>query len=275
MRFLLMGLGSIGKKHAFILRQSLGHEVVTVDPNPDMGADYQEVDLEKLGTFDGILDCTPPDVRAGWDIPIANRFVEKPLGKRMPAFVRPIESNKVMIGFVYRWDFLLEVFVEDLQERGVSQLLIKGGQFIQNWHTEDYLTVAHRYRGVVTDSLPHSLFVANWILGKGVHLEGFTWTDMGDLGLDVEDTAGVLLSGPAGQPVVLLANYLQTAREFSIEAVTPDCETLRWSFTAATAGTMYYRQMDLYVKMCRGEDIGSYPTLEDGVKVQEVLDAIK
>jgi len=38
-KFLVIGYGSIGKRHSSILRE-LGHTIVSVDPHPLAGADY-------------------------------------------------------------------------------------------------------------------------------------------------------------------------------------------------------------------------------------------
>ena len=59
-KFMVIGYGSIGQRHASILRE-MGHEVVTVDPhNP-------EADLKSVGDTrrpcDGVLICTPANIR--------------------------------------------------------------------------------------------------------------------------------------------------------------------------------------------------------------------
>ena len=145
--------------------------------------------------------------------------------------------------------------------------------YLQDWHKEDYREVMHRYHGVATDSLPHSIFIAKWIMGSIAH-EGSTTADVGGLDLNVEDTAGVLLSGPEGQPVVLTANYLQRDRGFSIRALTKKGKEKVWNFDPAHVSAMYYRQMDMFCSLCARKKIGRYPNLVDGQIVQGVLDVI-
>lgn len=107
-----------------------------------------------------------------------------------------------------------------------------------------------------------------------VTYQGSTHADVGDLGLGVEDVAGVLLSGPEGQPVLLSANYLQQVRSFRITAITKAGEWMTWEFAGKDAGPMYFRQMENFAKLCQGQDIGYYPNLADGVAVQKILNEV-
>ena len=249
----------------------MGHDVTTVDPDPSKGADYQSLQPDKHGSiWDGILDCTPPDVRPSWNMYIpAPRFIEKPLGNTPSAVL----AGPVQMGFCYRYAPRLAEFVSTIQAKGVARVTISGGQHLQDWHKEDYREVADRYHGVVTDSLPHSVYIARWILGE-VSYAGATAAHTGAFDLDVEDVAGVVLAGPNNEPCLLSVDYLQRPRAFYIEAVTRDGGWYRWEFSAREAEEMYTRQMQAWVRLCQGEDV-DVPDLQDGIQVQEVLDAIE
>jgi predicted dehydrogenase len=241
--FLLLGLGSIGKRHAAILR-GMGHSVTTVDTDPEAGADYQRWGSPGVSrlVYNGLLDCTPPDVRVSksYAAPIV-RFVEKPLGNitRFPIYKEPI---------------------------------IEGGQYLQDWHAEDYREVKHRYRGVVTDSLPHSIYVARWILG-GLHLEGGVGTNTEHFDIDTQDHAAALLISKTGAIVQLYVDYLMRPRQFTIKAFGIH-RRYSWEFNPAGADAMYQRQMEAFVDLCAGKLKDGYPNLEDGIAVQRILDAI-
>lgn len=274
MRFLLLGLGSIGKRHYRIL-QELGHDVTTVDPNPQVGADYQSV---PMGPMDAVLDCTQPDVRPWWLY--TNRssvFVEKPLGSmadstRISA-LHPPRSWRVQMGFCYHWASSLQRFVNIIKESDIYSLSLIGGQHLQGWHKEDYRDVAQRYKGVVTDSMPHSLYIARWILGD-LELAGSVSGKVSNLDIEVEDTAAVLLRTPKGQPCFLLADYLRDPREFWIEAVTSD-GVHSWDFEPGRdVDEMYAEQMKAFCRLAAGEMVKDYPNLEDGIAVQRLLDKI-
>lgn len=270
MRFLLLGYGSIGKRHAKILR-GMGHRVTTVDPDLASGAANGAISNTDCWDFDGVLDCTPPNARPVLELPFRYAFIEKPLGiVPQPGWPR----EPIQMGFCYRFVPSLIEFVGIIKRAGVASLYIHGGQNLQDWHKEDYRTVKERYHGVVTDSLPHSIFIARWILGD-LEYRGSTAAKSGALELDVEDTVGVALAGPNGEPCLLEANYLQRPRNFQIDAKCWDFTWRQWQFAPLKeVGPMYQRQMEAFVKLCAGEEI-DVPTLADGIAVQEILDAIE
>jgi predicted dehydrogenase len=270
MNFLLLGYGSIGKRHAAILR-GMGHNVKTVDPNPEAGANWKRYTLPTQTYWDGVLDCTPPDVRAGWATQgnFGARFVEKPLGRVMYRH----EPPPVMMGFCYHLDESLRAFVQIVKYANIHSLRIEGGQYLQDWHAEDYQDVKYRYRGVVTDSLPHSIYIARWILGE-LELMGATGGNTGRFEIDVEDHAEALLVGANGETVSLYADYLMRPRHFIIDAKAPG-RRYHWEFCAKDVDKMYQRQMEAFVKLCAGGlREGHYPDLKDGIAVQRILDEI-
>lgn len=273
MRFLLLGYGSIGSKHAHILRE-MGHEVVTVDPDPARGADYQSLPVSlTLPRLDGVLDCTPPDKRPCWSLPFQYRFVEKPLGIIPGGCVVPNNTweSFVQLGFCYHYLPSLAQFVNIIKQEPLAHLLIVGGQNLQAWHKQDYRT--RKYWGVATDSLPHSLYIARWILSDYDLLGSFTGR-FSDFKIETEDTTGVLLLSKDNVPCYCEVDYLREPRLFFIEVITNTGKRHYWEFDPAEAPLMYQRQMEAWVRLCAGDDIGDYPNLQDGIAVQWVLDEV-
>jgi len=276
MRFLLLGRGSIGSRHESILR-AMGHEVVTVDPDPARGADYQNTHGMACNGFVGVLDCTPPNVRAGWVVNNMYRFVEKPLGT-IPGteFYRGtkgylLQAGTVQLGFCYHYLPSLAAFVNIIKAQPLAHLLIVGGANLQSWHKQDYRT--RKYWGVVADSLPHTLYIARWILGD-CKLVGSCIGRFSDLEIETEDTAGVLLQSSQGVPCYCEVDYLREPRLFCIEAIASTGRRHYWEFDPAEAPEMYQRQMEAWVGLCASEDIGVYPDLQDGIAVQEILNEV-
>lgn len=285
MRFLLLGLGSIGSRHCRILRE-MGHTVVTVDPNPAKYADYQGFSkLEDIpvdegvlqwsrSEFDGVMDCTPPDVRDGWNTKATHRFVEKPLGHiRVTAtgeWTRSILVDPIMLGFCYRWNQRLANFVCLINRHQIYHLSLVGGVALQSWHKEDYRT--RKYWGVVLDSLPHSFYIARWMLGE-LELVGSVIGKQSDLEIDTEDSAAALLKSADGVLCYCYADYLRQPGQFRIEAVTSG-GVYHWEFNSTEADEMYWRQMQAWVNVCRGDLAAGYPNLEDGLAVQGLLDGV-
>jgi predicted dehydrogenase len=269
MNFLLLGLGPIGKRHTSILR-AMGHDVTTVDPDKSMEADF--LNWRQSGIqWDGILDCTPPNVRAAWRVRdlCKAHFVEKPLGTALYRH----EPPPIMMGFNYHWDQSLREFVQIVKGANIHRLEITGGQYLQDWHAEDYQEIKHRYRGVVTDSMPHSIYIAHWILDGFLMFGGCTKGNTSHFDIDVDDFACVLLRCRRAA-CYLYADYLMQPRRFSIDAYAVR-RHYHWEFCAADVDAMYQRQMEAFVKLCAGEiREGSYPDLRDGIAVQRVLNAI-
>jgi len=274
MRFLLLGYGSIGTKHAGILRK-LGHGVVTVDPDPARGADFQrKIIWWKDDSFDGVLDCTPPNERPVWSWSYTYSFVEKPLGviPERQYIALGLERRVIQMGFCYHYLPSLAAFVNTIKAQPLAHLLIVGGANLQSWHKQDYRT--RKYWGVATDSLPHSLYIARWILGD-CELVGSCTGRFSDLEIETEDTAGALLqSSSQGVPCYVEVDYLRDPRLFYIEAITNTGKRHYWEFDPAEAPEMYRLQMQAWVGLCAGEDIGVYPDLADGIAVQEILDKV-
>lgn len=286
MNFLLFGYGSIGKKHTAILR-NLGHTVITVDPDPTARANYQSWNNRGMAAhlvssgkhltvtedaFDGVLDCTPVNVRCGHRANTGRAlFCEKPLGDVPSPYYKPVQ-----VGFCYHYAPGLSDFVKFVQESTIYSLAIIGGQWLPDWSATDYRQRYHGIPGqggVILDSLPHSLYIARWILGE-LNLVGSVTGKLSDLEIETEDTAAVLLESENGTPCYLLADYLRQPRAFWIEAVCSD-GWRRWEFYAKDAQWMYERQMQNLVALCNGGLMGVYPNLADGVAVEGVLDAIK
>ena len=290
MNFLLFGYGSIGHRHAGILRD-MGHEVTTIDPDPVTGADYQSIDYLSpnrtidghaaeikniISQFDAVLDCTPPDVRAGWTVPARARFIEKPLGENTHPTCPVTEPT--MMGFCYRYAPYLVDFINSFQGERIYSVSIVGGQWLPDWHPgEDYRERDHGTPGrggVVLDSLPHSLYVARWMLGD-LDLVGAVKGHLSELELETEDVAAVLLrSRGVGVPCYLLADYLRQPRRFYITVVHSG-GTSQWEFAPKEADQMYRRQMQVFCDMCAGKrHLDEYPTLRDGIAVQWLLDQV-
>jgi len=283
MRFLLLGYGSIGHRHAAILRE-LGHTVTTVDPDPAAGADYQS--LAKMTyaidpyEINGALICTPPDVRQDVILKVNGHtcvdcwFIEKPFGHFGQYVLEQFEEEKLQVGFCYHFDSSLAAFVDIIKAQGVAHLLIVGGQHLQDWHAQDYRQLKHRYHGTVTDSMPHSVYVARWILGE-LEFVGAVTGRLGGFDLDAEDTAAVLLRGPGGEPCYVQTDYLRRPRQFRVEAITRDGGWYQWEFSTKDVDTMYRRQMETFCLVCSGDRAAGYPDLADGVAVQRILDKAK
>ena len=285
MHFLCIGYGSIGKRHSAILRE-LGHTIVSVDPNPQAGSDYYwsgdmllsheddklMCDRFSLPKIDGVIDATPPDIRAGWKIHGIPHFVEKPLGNPHPK----TSDAPVQMGFCYHWLPSLQQFIEQLADVRIYSFMAVSGHDLRQWHEEDYRLRYHgdsQAGGVINDCLPHSLYLVRRIFGD-IEIVGCVSGRLSGLEISSLDTVALLLRSQWGTPIFVMEDYLRSPRETYCEAVTSD-GTLRWEFDAKEAPQMYQRQMEVFVEICQNKRQYGFPGLRDGVAVQQILDQIK
>lgn len=275
MRFLCLGYGSIGHTHTELLR-AMGHTVITLDLfSPD--ADEKQIEKTTVRHFDGALVCLHPKDRDGvvgdilharWDI--GCWFIEKP--------VTPLYGVlEAMTGFCYRWVDGLESFRDSLARRRVYSLSLVAGAELAKWHQDtDY---RHRYHGtpgvggVINDSLPHSLYVARWLLGE-LEVVGSVSGRLSGLDIQTEDTAAVLLQSSMGIPCYVLVDYMRDPGGFHIQAVTSE-GLLSWIFSATSIPAMYKRQMAIFCERAAGRLQYGFPTLEDGLVVNRMCDAVR
>jgi predicted dehydrogenase len=196
-------------------------------------------------------------------------FVEKPMGNF------PNDGN-VMVGFSYRWDGALARFVESLRTYRVFSLSIVAGQDLRYWHEGDYRMRYHGTPGpggIINDSLPHSLYVARWILGDLEHVGSVTGKLSG-LELQTEDTAMALFRSKTGVPCHVLVDYLRRPRTFRIEAVTT-AGVLIWEFDPVSADAMYRQQMEVFCEVAAGKRRYGFPDWHDGKAVEALLDKVR
>lgn len=274
--FLVIGYGSIGKKHSSILRE-LGHDVVTVDRNPNAGADaihYPSVEYQP----DGILLCThPPRDKAMSIVPSMLTdppcwFVEKPVGSE----ARLLSSDRTMVGLCYRWDSWMIDFLTALLPSRIYSVNVSAGHWLPDWHKKPY---THRYHGtlgiggVINDSLPHALFMAQWILGELSYVGSIT-EHLSGLDIQTEDVCDVLLRSKTGVPCHIHVDYLRQPREFTIEVVTSN-GMKHWAFDPVRADMMYKTQMVAFAQMCSGELRYGYPTLATWKPIGRIMDRVR
>jgi predicted dehydrogenase len=274
MKFLVVGYGSIGKRHGRLLRE-MGHDVKSVDPYVD-GADYRSLSYIASSGSDwaGVLLCMHLPARAhvlAWGgTGIKQWFIEKPV---LP---KPNMPDKTMVGFCYRWFPNLDFFRARLEDCRVYSATVMAGHSLQGWHDVDYTTRYHGtpgVGGVINDSLSHVLYVARWLLGE-LEVVGSVSGKLSGLDIQTEDVAAVLLKTATGIPVYTRVDYLSDPRHFRIEVVTSK-GIIDWVFEPHRVDEMYRRQMEVFVEVCEGKRRYGYPTFLDGLAVHELCEIVR
>lgn len=221
-RVLLVGLGSIGRRHLDCLgRVAPGSEVVALR-RPGRGhADARPAGVFVVHDMAAALEMKPgaaivatpaPDhvatasalIRAG--VPV---LVEKPLSIDLEGVDALIEAGRVgnvvlQVGYCLRFDPALAAARAAVAEGRIGRLLqlhVEVGQHLADWRLgTDYRTgVSARaeFGGGALLELSHEIDIARWFAGEATWVAAHLATS-GVLEVDVEDTADLLVGFAGG-----------------------------------------------------------------------------
>ncbi len=255
MRFLIVGLGSIGRRHLRNLLALGERDVVLLRtfrstlPDDDLAVFPTETKLgEALARRpDAVIVANPTALHLEVAIPAARQgchlFLEKPLSHSMEgieALQRAVEQGggKVLSAFQYRFHPGLQTAARLLAEQAVGRPLsvrAHWGEYLPDWHPwEDYrrgYSARSDLGGGVILTLCHPFDYLRWLLGEVQALWAFA-AHLGDLELDVEDTAEIGLRFKNGVLGSIHLDYNQRPM------------SAHWLELTGTQGTLYWDNQD-------------------------------
>ena len=274
MRILVAGLGGIGQRHVRNLRSLLGPEAelaayrvrglartltdqLEVEPGVEVAAKYGLQVFTDLGEAlasrpDAVFVCNPTSLH----VPVAleaaragcHLFLEKPLSHDLAGvdeLLDEVQQRRLvtLVGYQMRYHPVVRHLRAWIQDRAVGRVLAvraELGEFMPGWHRyEDYRDMyaarADLGGGVILSQI-HELDYLGWIFGwpRSVYALGGR---LSSLGLDVEDTASLLMEtvvDGAPIPVHLHLDYLQAPPTRTVQVV-GDAGKLLVDLRAATA----------------------------------------
>lgn len=213
MNFAILGLGSIGLRHAKNIL-SLGHAVVGFDPNEerrralvDIGGDAVDDRLHAIKTSDAVLIATPSEYHIA-DLADAigenkHVFVEKPLGHKM-ADLRDLlgqadaKKLKVFAGMNLRLHPAVRqcrTFIEDGTLVDVLWVRAIVSSYLPNWRPhqnyQDGYAAKKNSGGIILDAI-HEIDLVSYMFGLP-SLKYATSRNSGFLDIQSEDIADILL----------------------------------------------------------------------------------
>ena len=228
-RILIVGLGSIGKRHLRIVRASHpGAKIMVLrhqptDDTPEM-ADFATSSIDDVRSFrpEVAIIANP----APFHLKIAEQLaqlgcdllIEKPISDTLSGlsgFLNRIDAAGVVcqVGYNLRYLPSLSRFRELLYERLVGKPLsvrCEFGQYLPSWrlNTDYRLGVSARsdLGGGVLLEISHEIDYLRWIFGEVEWVSAWVGF-VGDLDIDVEDTAHLILGFKSkGSDDALIAN---------------------------------------------------------------------
>jgi len=250
MKFLIAGLGSIGRRHFRNLRL-LGEEDILLYrthhatlPDEELAGYPVETDLAAALTHhpDAVIISNPTALHLEVAIPAAEAgchlLVEKPVSHSLAGLDRLQSAvqrggGQVLVGFQFRYHpglrHVQRLMAEAVIGRPLS-LRAQWGEYLPSWHPwEDYrrgYAARADLGGGVTLTLCHPLDYLHWLFGEVRQIFAFT-DHLSDLEILVEDTAEVSLRFSNGVVGSLHLNYTQQPPAHWLEVVGTQ-GTLRW-----------------------------------------------
>lgn len=213
---LVIGFGSIGQRHADVLR-GMNLDVKVSSRRPV--TEYDQCSIEKM--IANYPDCyavvateTSQHAQDVWALYEAGHvgplLVEKPLTIR-PNDPLPALRNVAAVGFDLRFHPLLLSFRERLRDRTVYTVEAAVGQYLPDWRSnrdfhESYSAKSEQGGGVIRD-LSHEIDYLMWLFGPWRRLASLTG-NTGLLEIDSEEYAHVLIRGEKVPTLSLTMDYL-------------------------------------------------------------------
>jgi predicted dehydrogenase len=216
-RFLLIGYGSIGRRHAEVLRAARpGADIHLVtrqavagfpvhpslDAVPDPASYDYYVIASETGLHLGQLEWLLGRVRG------KTLLVEKPVFDR-PAPVEP-GGNRVLVAYNLRFHAVLQALRDELAGARILYAQAAVGQYLPTWRPGTDYRLGYSARkgggGVLLD-LSHEVDYVQWLFGRIESAAGFSGK-VSDLEIDSDDLAAAVCRTRAGTVVSLSLDYL-------------------------------------------------------------------
>jgi predicted dehydrogenase len=248
MKFLIAGLGSIGRRHLKNLI-ALGEEDIVLYrsgkstlPDEELSQFPTEYSLEKALAHqpDAVIVSNPTALHLDVAIPAARMgchlLIEKPISHSMARVESLVEAvhtggGQVLVGFQFRYHPTLNKVREYIDEGRlgqVSTVRAHWGEYLPDWHPwEDFRNGYAARRdlgGGVLLTLCHPIDYLSWIFGEIGAVQGLF--ERG-LGLDVEAVVEAIMQFRSGIIGSIHLDYIQKPPEHTLTII-GELGWLRW-----------------------------------------------
>jgi predicted dehydrogenase len=263
MKFLIVGLGSIGRRHFRNLIALGERDIVLLRshratlPDDELNGYPVETDLnEALRKHKphAVIVSNPTALHLDVAIPVAQAgchiLLEKPISHSMDGLdalqaTAEKKGSRILVGFQFRYHPTLNKAREIIQTDMLGRILtahVRWGEYLPGWHPwedyrQSYAARADLGGGVIV-TLTHALDYLRFMLGEVDSLWSFNG-HISPLELDVEDVAEIGLRFSNGLIGGVHLNYVQRPPVHQLEIVGTQ-GTLRWD---NTDGILHFHKM--------------------------------
>jgi len=265
LKFLIAGLGSVGRRHLRNLI-ALGEKDIVLYrthqstlPDDELAPYPVEMDLAKAlsRSPDAVIVANPTalhlDVATQAALSGCHLLIEKPLAGQNSPQIELLKTavrendNKVLIGFQFRFHPVLAQIKELLASGKMGwpfSFRVHWGEYLPDWHPwEDYrqgYAARRSLGGGVVNTLSHPLDYVRWLFGEVLSLSALT-EKVSELDLDVEDVAEITLKFASGCVGSIHLDYFQRPPAHWME-ITCEKGHIRWDNESGTAKVYFAEQ---------------------------------
>ena len=239
-RVLLVGLGSIGRRHAEVLRGIGCENLACADPSEVSRAEFQKIvpGAPVYADFAQALDQFKPEAvfiltPTKLHIPMAIQaveagchvFIEKPLsytseGVEELKRLAEEKDRKVMVGFCFRYHDALLAAKRRVEAGEIGRVIsiraLMGEPFYQI-HPEYMQMYYSKYSGAF--DLVHDIDLAIWFAGQEIRRVQGSYGSLSEMGMESPDTVEMLIDFEDRLIASVHLDFFQTPRRRTIDII--------------------------------------------------------
>jgi len=286
MKLVVVGLGSIGKRHSNNLKV-LGHEVISCHRNDNL---KKILEKEKP---DGVLVCNPTSMHLKPAMTAAeagvNIFVEKPISHNLKGIDKLLATVKkkkliLMVGYNLRFEPELAKIKKQLSQKSIGKIKLAKifvGSYLPDWHPNEdhrqsYSAKKDLGGGVLLD-LSHEINYAIWFFGKAKTVKA-KLKKAAELEIETEAVADLEVEFESGVKAQIHLDYVSREHKRSLE-VKGDKGFLNWDYAAIKnsgwdSNEMYVEEIKSFIQAIKEKN---KPRIsgDEAKHVLEIIEAAK
>jgi hypothetical protein len=272
MKFIIIGLGSIGQRHQGILT-SLGHEVIPCHRGDDLKA------LISATHPDGVLICNPTSLHLKtakavleFDLPL---LIEKPLSHNLDGTADL--KGKILVAYCLRFQPGLRQIKQQLTDRAIGKVLtakIFCSTYLPEWHpgtdyTQSYSAKKSLGGGVLLD-LSHEIDYAVWFFGRA-KIVSAKLQIVPELKIETEAVADLEIEFVSGVTAQIHLDYVTKPPRRGC-LIKGEAGNLSWQYPGP--GNMYIDEIKHFIDIVKNQAQPLVP-LADARHILEIIEAAK
>ena len=266
-RFLVIGCGSIGKRHISNLLSLEEKNVLAFDVRPDRRQEVRaRLGIEVLDDLEAAWR-THPDAAVitaptSMHLPLAiaaaengcHMLIEKPISHSMDGIedlLSMVERKNLitLVGCNMRFHPGLKQIKKMIENKAIGKIIaarVEFGQYLPDWHPWEDYRYGYSARqelggGIILDAI-HELDYIRWMLGEIASVACIAGR-ISNLEIDTEDTAAILLRFVNGAIGEIHMDYVQRTYSRTCHII-GEGGTIRWDYKTGTVNLYWSENQD-------------------------------